>query len=152
MLLCTISMCRRATACAPSSATRLAAVRVSRFLRLAVRNVSMSGSAGNFMSAKNFVKSMSDGGPIAMTGSFHTALRHGGDVAPVEHPAQCGAMITPLSSHTGAEVTGVDLTLPVDVALRERLNRAFVEHSVLVFRNQHLSPRQLLVAVQLFRS
>jgi alpha-ketoglutarate-dependent taurine dioxygenase len=59
-------------------------------------------------------------------------------------------MITPLSSHTGADVTGVDLTQPVDAALRERLNRAFVEHSVLVVRDQHLSPPQLLAAVQLF--
>ena len=59
-------------------------------------------------------------------------------------------MITPFSSHTGAEVRGVDLTQPVDAALRERLNRAFVEHSVLVFRDQHLSPPQLLDAVQLF--
>jgi taurine dioxygenase len=59
-------------------------------------------------------------------------------------------MITPLSSHTGAEVRGVDLTLPVDAALRERLNRAFIEYSVLVFRDQHLSPHQMLDAVQLF--
>jgi len=59
-------------------------------------------------------------------------------------------MITPLSPHTGAEVTGVDLAQPVDAALRERLNRAFVEHSVLVFRDQHLAPRQLLDAVRLF--
>ena len=59
-------------------------------------------------------------------------------------------MITPLSSHTGAEVRGVDLTQPLDAALRERLNHAFVEHSVLVFRDQHLSPQQLLDAVQSF--
>ena len=59
-------------------------------------------------------------------------------------------MITPLSSHTGVEVRGVDLTQPMDAVLRERLNRAFVEHSVLVFRGQHLSPQQLLTAVQLF--
>ena len=45
---------------------------------------------------------------------------------------------------------GVDLTQPVDAVLRERLNRAFVEHSVLVFRDQNLSPRQMLDAVQLF--
>jgi len=73
-----------------------------------------------------------------------------GQVAPGGQTAQSGAMITPLSSHTGAEVTGVDLTQPVDAALREHLNRAFVEHSVLVFRDQHLSPPQLLAAVQLF--
>jgi taurine dioxygenase len=58
--------------------------------------------------------------------------------------------IAPLSEHTGAEVNGVDLTRPVDAALRARLNRAFVEHSVLVFRDQRLSPPQLLAAVQLF--
>ncbi len=59
-------------------------------------------------------------------------------------------MITPLSSHTGAEVRGVDLTQPIDTALRERLNAAFIDHSVLVFRDQRLSPQQLLEAVQLF--
>src|SRR6202046_508757 len=59
-------------------------------------------------------------------------------------------MITPLTSHTGAEVRGVDLTPPIDPTLRDRLNAAFVEHSVLVFRDQHLSPHQLLAAVQLF--
>jgi taurine dioxygenase len=59
-------------------------------------------------------------------------------------------MITPLSAHTGAEVRDVDLTRPVDATLCEALNRAFVEHSVLVFRDQHLSPQQLLDAVRLF--
>jgi taurine dioxygenase len=58
--------------------------------------------------------------------------------------------IAPLSAHTGAEVCGVDLTRPVDAALRARLNQAFVEHSVLVVRDQHLSPQQLLDVVQLF--
>src|ERR1700722_1023515 len=59
-------------------------------------------------------------------------------------------MITLLSPHTGAEVRGVDLTQPIDAALRNRLNAAFVEHSVLVFRDQHLSPHQLLASVRLF--
>ncbi len=58
--------------------------------------------------------------------------------------------ITPLSEHTGAEVCGIDLTRPVDQMTRERLNRAFVDHSVLVFRDQHLTPHQLLAAVGLF--
>jgi len=58
--------------------------------------------------------------------------------------------ISPLSAHTGAEICGVDLSKPVDAGLRERLNRAFVANSVLVFRDQHLSPPQLLDAVQLF--
>src|SRR5215471_4671896 len=59
-------------------------------------------------------------------------------------------MITPLSPHTGAEVTGIDLSQPLGAAPREQLNRAFVDHSVLVFRDQHLSPPQLLAAVQSF--
>ena len=58
--------------------------------------------------------------------------------------------IAPLSEHTGAEVRGIDLTEPVDEVVQARLNRAFVDHSVLVFRGQHLTPRQLLEAVCLF--
>lgn len=58
--------------------------------------------------------------------------------------------ISPLSPHTGAEVSGVDLTRPVDEPLRARLNKAFVDHSVLVMRGQHLSPAQMITAVQLF--
>jgi taurine dioxygenase len=58
--------------------------------------------------------------------------------------------ITKLSPHTGAEVRGVDLREPVDAATRARLNRAFVEHSVLVIRDQKLTPAQLLAAVELF--
>jgi taurine dioxygenase len=64
--------------------------------------------------------------------------------------AQSGGMITRLSEHTGAELRGIDLRQPVDAALRARLNQAFVDHSVLVFRDQHLSPQQLLDAVRLF--
>jgi taurine dioxygenase len=61
-----------------------------------------------------------------------------------------GCTLTPLSQHTGAEVRGIDLTQPVDEVMRLRLNRAFVDHSVLVFRDQHLTPLQLLAAVGLF--
>jgi taurine dioxygenase len=58
--------------------------------------------------------------------------------------------LTKLSDHTGIEARGVDLASPIDDALRSRLNRAFSEHSVLVIRDQHLAPHQLLAAVQLF--
>src|SRR5580700_10944647 len=61
-----------------------------------------------------------------------------------------GHTIAPLSEHPGAEVRGIDLTEPVDEAVQAGLNRAFVEHSVLVFRDQHLAPQQLLEAVGLF--
>jgi taurine dioxygenase len=61
-----------------------------------------------------------------------------------------GWSITPLSPHTGAEVRGVDLKRGVDDATRARLNRAFVDHSVLVIRDQDLSPPGMLDAVRLF--
>lgn len=58
--------------------------------------------------------------------------------------------ITKLSDHTGVEVRGVDLSGPIDDALRTRLNQAFSAHSVLVIRDQQLSPHQVLSAVRLF--
>jgi taurine dioxygenase len=59
-------------------------------------------------------------------------------------------VINPLSSHTGAEVRGIDLRRPIDKAVRERLNRAFVNHSVLVIRDQLLSGPEFLQAMQGF--
>jgi taurine dioxygenase len=51
---------------------------------------------------------------------------------------------------TGAEVRGLDLSRPPSPEIRDALNRAFVDHSVLAIRDQTLDPRQLLAAVQLF--
>ena len=58
--------------------------------------------------------------------------------------------IRPLSSHTGAEVLGVDLTGPVSDSDRAAMNRAFVERSVLVVRDQELTPPQVAEAVGMF--
>jgi taurine dioxygenase len=58
--------------------------------------------------------------------------------------------ITPLSSHTGAEIRGLDLAYPVSDETRVALNQAFLRHSVLVIRDQHLQPRQMVAAVELF--
>ncbi len=58
--------------------------------------------------------------------------------------------ITRLSPHTGAEVTGLDLRRPVDAALRARLNRAFLDHAVLVVRDQQLAPTEMRAAVQVW--
>jgi taurine dioxygenase len=55
-----------------------------------------------------------------------------------------------LADHTGAEAVGIDLAQPVSPETKDTLNRAFVEHGVLVVRNQGLSPRQVLAAVELF--
>ena len=58
--------------------------------------------------------------------------------------------IAKLSPHTGAEVRGADLREPLAPADRARLNRAFVDHSVLVVRDQTLSAPELLAAMQQF--
>jgi taurine dioxygenase len=58
--------------------------------------------------------------------------------------------ITPLSSQTGAEVRGIDLRRPIERAIREHLNRTFVDHSVLVIRDQNLSAPEFLQAMRLF--
>ncbi len=58
--------------------------------------------------------------------------------------------ITPLTEHTGAEVRGVDLREPIDDATYAALNRAFVNHHVLVIRDQDFSPEQFKRAAQVF--
>ncbi|MGA8612889.1 MAG: TauD/TfdA family dioxygenase [Xanthobacteraceae bacterium] len=58
--------------------------------------------------------------------------------------------IAPLTDHTGAEVTDLDFTQPVDGETRAALNNAFAEHHVLVMRGQHFSPDDFKAAVQLF--
>jgi taurine dioxygenase len=58
--------------------------------------------------------------------------------------------ITPLTDHTGAEVTGLDFTRPIDAETRTTLHRAFAEHHVLAMRGQHFSPEQFKAAAQLF--
>ena len=60
--------------------------------------------------------------------------------------------ITPMTGHTGAEVRGIDLARPVTPETRAALNGAFVEHGVLVIREQSLDPQQVLAAVTLFGS
>lgn len=58
--------------------------------------------------------------------------------------------ITPLSDALGAEVTGIDLTQPVDPADVAAMEDALTEHLVLVVRGQHFTPAQYLAAVRLF--
>lgn len=58
--------------------------------------------------------------------------------------------VSPLTNETGAEVRGIDLGQPISETDKAMLNRAFVDHSVLVIRDQHLTPQQVLAAVSLF--
>lgn len=50
--------------------------------------------------------------------------------------------LVPLGRTIGAEVRGVDLSRPVESALREELNRALLEWKVLFFRGAHLTSAQ----------
>lgn len=47
--------------------------------------------------------------------------------------------VTPLSDALGAEITGVDLTKPLDPETVSAVNDAWLEHLVIVFRGQDLS-------------
>jgi taurine dioxygenase len=58
--------------------------------------------------------------------------------------------VSPLTNHTGAEVTGLDFTQPIDTDSRASLYRAFTERHVLVMRDQHFTPDQFKAATQIF--
>ncbi|HVW40076.1 MAG TPA: TauD/TfdA family dioxygenase [Amycolatopsis sp.] len=50
----------------------------------------------------------------------------------------------------GAEVTGIDFKHDIDQATADALVRAFLEHKVLVFRGQHLTPDEHVRAARIF--
>lgn len=50
--------------------------------------------------------------------------------------------IAPLSDVCGAEVTGFDCGADIDQAHFQAIRAAFNDHSVLIFRDQHLTPEQ----------
>ncbi len=58
--------------------------------------------------------------------------------------------ITRLTDHTGAEVCGLDCSKPIDPEFRDTLNQAFVNHHVLVIRDQRFTPDQFKSATELF--
>src|SRR5262249_54160166 len=61
-----------------------------------------------------------------------------------------GITVTPLRASIGAEVSGVDLSRPLDAATRENLAQALAEHLALVFHDQELTPDQYLAAAEAF--
>lgn len=58
--------------------------------------------------------------------------------------------ITPLSPALGAEARGIDLRRPPDAETLARLNRAILDHIVLVIREQAFAPAEFLAAARLF--
>ena len=59
-------------------------------------------------------------------------------------------LVTRLSSHTGAEIAGIDLSGFVGELTRKKLNQAFLDHSVIAIRDQKLSALQFLEAMNIF--
>jgi taurine dioxygenase len=70
------------------------------------------------------------------------------NVAPVNTVER--VRITPNDSAIGAEVSGVDLSLPVPDDVKEVLQRAWGDHLVLLFREQYLTPFQYRDATCIF--
>jgi taurine dioxygenase len=58
--------------------------------------------------------------------------------------------IEPVAGALGAEVAGVDLSRPLDDTTYTALRRAWLEHLVLFFRDQDLSPAQFLTFARRF--
>jgi taurine dioxygenase len=58
--------------------------------------------------------------------------------------------VKPLTDLLGAEITGFDLTRPLDQAVKRELYQHFVDNAVLVFRDQHFDPPQFAAAAQIF--
>lgn len=50
--------------------------------------------------------------------------------------------IRPLSRHVGAEVSGIDISKPLPNDIFQKIDDAYNRHSVLVFRDQRLTPEQ----------
>jgi taurine dioxygenase len=57
---------------------------------------------------------------------------------------------TPLSAHTGVAIEGVDLREPLNASTQSALNGAFLDHSVLVIRDQKLTAPEFMKAMENF--
>ena len=58
--------------------------------------------------------------------------------------------VTPLSGAAGAQIEGVDLSAPIPEAAAQEIHRAFLAHSVVVFRDQNLEPEAQLAFTRIF--
>lgn len=58
--------------------------------------------------------------------------------------------VNPISGNIGAEISGVDLSQPLSDAVVSEIRQAWLDHLVIFFRNQTLSPRDQLTFAQHF--
>jgi len=85
----------------------------------------------------------------AYSAESFSELAAGVNAVPLEE-AMSGVKITPLHPSLGAEVTGIELSTPVDEPTRHALTRALADHLALVFYDQSLTPAQYLGAAAVF--
>ena len=52
--------------------------------------------------------------------------------------------VTPVSGALGAEITGVDISLPLDAEVVSEIRKALLNHLVIFFQNQFITPQQQL--------
>ena len=52
--------------------------------------------------------------------------------------------VVPLSKHIGAEIKGIDLHDTLDAGTVDAIHRAWLDHSVLLFRGQSFSQEDLV--------
>ena len=58
--------------------------------------------------------------------------------------------IRPYSSAIGAEIFGIDLSIPLDARTWSEIHQAFHDHLVIFFRDQHISPSEQLAFARRF--
>jgi taurine dioxygenase len=58
--------------------------------------------------------------------------------------------ITPIRQNFGAEVSGIDLSIPISATDKQLLNDSLAQYAVLVFRDQSLTPPQFMAAAEIF--
>jgi taurine dioxygenase len=71
-------------------------------------------------------------------------------VSTLELAAPAALSIVPLTRHIGCEVRGIDLRQPVSPAAASAIYRSWLDHAVLVFRDQELTQEDLIRVTGIF--
>ncbi len=64
---------------------------------------------------------------------------------PVLQCASSTTTVIPISGGLGAEIQGVDLSCEMDASTFSQVYEAWLQHSVLLFRGQHLTDDELII-------
>jgi taurine dioxygenase len=74
----------------------------------------------------------------------------GGEIVTSLHCVIMPIDVIKLAEPLLAEVRGIDISRPLDAAIREAVNQAFLDHCVLVFRDRILKPSEMLAFEAVF--